>query len=168
MKTISRILLSLVVLVATVHAEDKPALECTVGGRAIKVFLADEEFDPSKHKIEYREGAYGPETLFIDGHEPLGTDNQLPKRSWKRFTVLWDGVETPLPGSLYKAYYHPNIDTAAVRHRNLVFTIDPGGEWIQVIMRGSDGGGAYLAGWELRRDGKHKRIDPSQLYQPPS
>lgn len=168
MKAAFQIAILLITLLSALRAEDKPTFECAVGARSIKVFFADQEFDAAKHKIEHKEGAYGSETLFIDGHQPMGSDNLLPKRSWKRFAVFWDGKEIPVPSSLYERYYHPNINANAIKHRNLTFTIDPNGEWVQIIMHGSDGGGAYLVGWELRRDGQHVMIDPSELHQPPS
>lgn len=168
MKTISHLLLLLTFLAQVCLAEDKPTLECSVKNRAIKVYLVDQDFNAAEHRIEYKEGAYGSKTLFIDGHQPIGSDNLIPKKSWKKFTVSWDGVEMPVLPSLYESRYHPNIDLNALKHRNLVFIVDPLGEWVQVIMNGSDGGGAYLAGWELRRDGKHREIDPTKLFQPPS
>jgi hypothetical protein len=168
MKIIYHILFLLTFFVQECLAEDKPTFECVVENRAIKIYLTDQDFNAAEHRIEYKEGAFGQKTLFIDGHQPIGSDNLIPKKSWKRFTVFWNGVEIPVLPSLYESCYHPNIDLNALTHRNLVFVVDPLGEWIQVIMNGSDGGGAYLAGWELRHDGKHSEIDPTKLFQPPS
>ena len=168
MKILLNLLLLPVFLSHACLAQGEPTFQGSIAGRTIKVYLSEQDFVPAEHRIEYKEGAYGPQTLFIDGHQPAGSDNLMPKKSWKRFSILWDDVEVPVPRSLYERYYHPNIDADALRHRNLVFIVDPLGEWIQIIMRGSDGGGAYLTGWELRRDGNHQQIDPSALFEPPS
>lgn len=168
MKTIFHLLLLLALLSQACLAQDKPTFQGSIAGREIKVYLTDQDFSPANHRIEYKEGAYGARTLFIDGHQPVGSDNLIPKKSWKRFSVRWDDVEVPVPPSLYERFYQPNIDLNALKHRTLMFVVDPLGEWIQVIMNGSDGGGAYLVGWELRRDGKHRQIDPTALFQPPS
>lgn len=155
-------------LCTALFAEEKPAFEFAVGDRTIHIWMSDQDFDATKHEIELKAGAYGAKTLYIDGKHPVGTDNLIPKRSWKSFTVSWDGEEVPIPASLYENYYHPNLDANAVRDRNLTFSVDPNGEWVRVIMYGSDGGGAYLVGWELRRNGKHSVIDPSEFYRHPS
>jgi hypothetical protein len=168
MKTMYHLLTLLACLAQLCVAKDKPTLKCSVSNRLIEVHLVDQDFNAADHKIEYKEGGYGPKTLFIDGHQPIGTDNSIPEKSWKKFAVSWDGVEMQVTPSLYKNHFHPNINLNSLKHRNLVFIVDPLGNWVQVIMRGSDGAGAYLAGWELRRDGMHREIDPTKLFQPAS
>ncbi|MEM7698162.1 MAG: hypothetical protein AAF236_07145 [Verrucomicrobiota bacterium] len=168
MKPAHLIQLGLAVVATAALAEEKPVFECVVKETKIRVFMSEAEFDPGHHTVERKPGAYGPETLYIDGTAPIGSDNQIPEISWGRFAVSWDDKEVPIPLSLYNSYYHPNIDENAIKNRLLTFTVDPHGDWIQIVMSGSDGGGAYLVGWELRRDGEHRLFDPSRLYRHPS
>lgn len=165
MKIAHLFLLVLAMVATAALAEEKPVFDCVVNETQIRVFMSEADFDPESHKVERKTGAYGPNTLYIDGTAPIGADNQIPERGWGRFAVSWDDEEVPIPSSLYKSYYHPNIDHNSIKNRLLTFTVDPHGNWIQIVMRGGDGAGAYLVGWELRRDGEHRQFDPAVLYR---
>ena len=140
----------------------EPVFSATVAGKKIEIIMEVEDFREEEHKVTFGKGGYGAKTLLVDGKEPIGTDNSVPTRKFKKFSVLWNGVEKPISSELYRDYYQPSLDTSADEsgYASLRFIVDPSGTWVQILMFASDGAGSYVVAFLLSESGEHKILSP--------
>ena len=136
-----------------------------VAGQTITLELKTQKFDLAGRTLEYQPTKDGGRTLLLDGVEVIGTDLLEPTEGtheFSRFQVSWNGRDLPVDPKLYRGFLNPHLKTKPLDsgYAPLRIIVDPSGEWVQLLMFGSDGGGAYSVCWQLSKDGKHKLCDP--------
>lgn len=136
-----------------------------VAGQTITLELKTQKFDLAGRTLKYQPTKDGGRTLLLDGVEVVGTDLLEPTeetREFARFQVSWNGRDLPVDPKLYRGFLNPHLSTKLLPsgHAPLKIVVDPSGEWLQLLMFGSDGGGSYPVSWLLRKDGKHELCDP--------
>ena len=114
----------------------------------VRVVITNAPFDPSKHTIGY-DPTIG-ENL-VDGRVAYGAEG-VPKTQIKSIALYFDGQRINVPHRLYADCYDPNLGPEYVKLR---FGRDL--QTVFVTMGGSDGAGAYIVVWALRRNGRHTR-----------
>lgn len=134
-----------------------PILDSTIHGEHVILFFSDKPFDRLGHDVlftrRYQKGDDGVSlSLKIDGKDAFGVDQDLQGISAEidRFEIHWNGRRVAIPAKLYQDCFNPG----SVR-----FYPAPDGRSVLVEITGGDGGGAYGAGWILRKNGRHSRTN---------
>jgi|688.fasta_scaffold381579_2 hypothetical protein len=161
---ISKLVL-LVAMIATSLVGDELKTTYQVAGQTITLELETRKFELGGRTLNYQSTKDGGRILLLEGVEVIGTDLMMPSentREFSLFRVSWNGKDVPVEPELYLGFLNPHLKTQLLDsdYASLKIIVDPSGEWIQLLMFGSDGGGSYSACWLLRKDGKHKLCDP--------
>jgi hypothetical protein len=152
-------LLSAIIVTSSLGEELKTTYQ--VAGQTITLELKTQKFDLAGRTLVYQAAKDGSRTLLLDGVEVVGTDLLEPTeetREFSRFQVSWNGRDLPVDPKLYCGFLNPHLNTKLLPsgYASLKIIVDPSGEWVQLLMFGSDGGGSYPVAWLLRKDGKHE------------
>lgn len=136
-----------------------------VAGQTITLELETRKFELGGRTLNYQSTKDGGRILLLEGVEVVGTDLMEPSentREFSLFRVSWNGKDVPVEPKLYLGFLNPHLKTQLLDsdYAPLKIIVDPSGEWIQLLMFGSDGGGGYSACWLLRKDEQHRLCDP--------
>jgi hypothetical protein len=158
-------LLLALLLPSSAKEAPKPLFAATVNGQSISLNITAGKFNPRQRKVSKRKGPDGPIVL-LNGKPIVGTDNSEPplglsKRAnvvIERIDLVWNGKPVAVPTSLFDHILFPSLETTSNSIGGvpeLIFSLDPLGDWLIVQMKVGEGAGAAVAYWMLRSDGKH-------------